>query len=82
MAHTYLLDIYQLIDRRLKAVMDLLEKADDQHRRNLEGKAAALLDFKDFLHVTFDEKLPRRIYCRLQNKRERDSAFDKGGIRY
>ena len=70
MAYPYLLDIYELIDRRLKdANTSIGEIVDDPIEIKFqEGRIRALLDFKDYLTKNLNPKLPGRIRKALEAK--------------
>ena len=63
MAYVYLLDIYKYIDKRLAgAERSLAEKTNEPAENKFnEGRIDALMDFKKYLSVNFNPKLPRRI---------------------
>ena len=70
MAYTYLLDLYELIDQRLKdAHSSIAELVDDPIETKFqEGRIRALLDFKDYLTDNLNPKLPGRIRKALATK--------------
>ena len=63
MAYTYLLDLYKLIDQRLKdANSSIGELTDDPMATKFqEGRIRALSEFKDYLTKNLNPKLPGRI---------------------
>ena len=63
MSHTYLIDLYDLIDQRLEEVACELkqEKLDETASNYLKGRADTLRDFKQFLATHYNSKLPRRL---------------------
>jgi hypothetical protein len=70
MAYIYLLDIYKLIDERIEDAKAILGNAsgDAHEKKYQEGRIKALLDFKDYLIINFNPKLPRRIRQDLEIK--------------
>jgi hypothetical protein len=63
MSHTYLIDLYGLIEQRLQEVKDEIEKQGSSGEKLdlLQGRAASLIEFKQFLKSGYDMKLPRRL---------------------
>ena len=63
MSHTYLLDLYELIDQRMEeASRDLRsETSDGAGTRFQQGRCDVLTEFKQFLAEHYNKKLPRRI---------------------
>ena len=63
MSHTYLLDLYELIDQRMEeASRDLCsETFDGAGTRFQQGRCEVLTEFKQFLAERYNKKLPRRI---------------------
>jgi hypothetical protein len=63
MSHTYLIDLYDLIDKRLEEVESESKKENlDAAMANfLKGRADSLREFKQFLASRYNSKLPRRI---------------------
>ena len=63
MAYVYLLDLYQLIDRRTAEALQAMNdgKNDPGERKFHEGRIKILAEFKNFLMENFNAKLPRRI---------------------
>ncbi len=63
MSHTYLIDLYELIDQRLQEIGDELQtkgsSAGDVDF--LQGRTTSLVEFKQFLKSGYDLKLPRRL---------------------
>ena len=70
MAYIYLLDIYKLIDQRLEDAKATLGNASDNphEKQYQEGRIKALMDFRDYLIINFNPKLPRRIRDDLEIK--------------
>ena len=70
MAYIYLLDIYKLIDQRLEDAKAILGNASDNphEKQYQEGRIKALIDFRDYLIINFNPKLPRRIRDDLEIK--------------
>ena len=63
MSHTYLIDLYELIEGRLKDIREELQENGSSGKNTdfLQGRAASLMEFKQFLKVGYDIKLPRRL---------------------
>jgi hypothetical protein len=62
MSHTYLIDLYNLIDQRLKEIAcELNSSGADIERDYLRGRSECLVEFKQFLATHYNSKLPRRI---------------------
>ena len=63
MSHTYLLDLYALIDKRLADVNGMIERGrlGDDEEEFLQGRITALQAFRKFLKSGYDTKLPRRL---------------------
>ena len=63
MSHTYLIDLYERIEQRLRGIENEIEAEglSAENRDFLSGRAAALLEFKAFLTSGYDHKLPRRL---------------------
>ena len=63
MSHSYLIDLYELIDKRLHDVSDELQASSSSGEKMdfLQGRAASLMEFKQFLTSGYDVKLPRRL---------------------
>ncbi len=70
MSHTYLIDLYHLIDERLKDVAkeDNREKSTEIEVFFRKGRSEVLIDFKKFLADNYNSKLPRRIRNRYSEK--------------
>ena len=63
MSHTYLIDLYELIEERLKKIE---VAAVDEHQNLgennfLQGRREVLLEFRLFLARHYNSKLPRRL---------------------
>lgn len=69
MAYTYLFDLHQLIDERVAdAKQQILRAAGDSDMIPFhEGRVDILSDFKMFLTLNLDPKLPRALRKRMQN---------------
>jgi hypothetical protein len=63
MSHTYLIDLYELIEQRLLGIETDLETegSSGENVDFLKGRAASLMEFKQFLTSGYDSKLPRRL---------------------
>ena len=64
MSHTYLIDIYNLIDGRLEEVSSELKRIElngGDETAYLKGRFESLEEFKAFLIFNYDIKLPRRL---------------------
>jgi hypothetical protein len=62
MSHTYLIDLYNLIDQRLKEIAcELNSSGADTEQDYLRGRSECLVEFKQFLATHYNSKLPRRI---------------------
>lgn len=63
MSHTYLIDIYDLIDQRLEEASEELRSgtSDGGGTRFQQGRCEILTEFKQFLAERYNRKLPRRI---------------------
>ena len=63
MSHTYLIDLYELIEQRLQEIGDDLQTKSSSAGdvEFLQGRAAGLVEFKQFLKSGYDLKLPRRL---------------------
>ena len=63
MSHTYLIDLYQLIDQRLEDVEreNNLERSTARGAAFQKGRAEVLREFKQFLAAHYNSKLPRRL---------------------
>ena len=60
MSHTYLIDLYDLTKKRLQHVYS--QKTHNQNNgAYLNGQIDALKEFKSFLALHYDCKLPRRL---------------------
>lgn len=60
MAYTYLLDLYQVIQKR-RAEARHLSRKNPGEARFQEGRMDALSNFEMFLSESFNHKLPRKI---------------------
>ncbi len=67
MAYVYLLDLYKLIDQRLKQAEQSVEanKISTDNARFHQGRMDALSNFKVFLSESFNHKLPKKIRARF-----------------
>ena len=66
MSHTYLIDLYDLIDQRLEEVTSELKTENSISGSRTEpdylrGRSECLLEFKQFLATHYNSKLPRRL---------------------
>lgn len=63
MSHTYLIDLYTLIDERLEdaAQENQREKSTENELLFRKGRTEALTEFKKFLTDSYNNKLPRKI---------------------
>lgn len=63
MSHTYLLDLYELIDQRMEEASEELRSgtSDGGGTRFQQGRCEVLSEFKQFLAERYNRKLPRRI---------------------
>ncbi len=63
MSHTYLVDLYEIIDDKLKNIRDELQenRSSGEQTDFLQGRIAGLVEFKQFLKAKYDIKLPRRL---------------------
>ena len=67
MAYTYLLDLYEEIDRRLADA-----RGGDTEDPALRGKIDILEEFRTFLTQNMNDKLPKRIRKRLMSQNGTD----------
>ncbi len=62
MSHTYLIDLYDLIDKRLEELFeDRPEPANENEAQFQQGRVEILQEVKQFLAEHYNRKLPRRI---------------------
>ena len=63
MSHTYLIDLYELIDQRLEEMERELrrEASTETEAAFVKGRSVALTEFKQFLAAHYNRKLPRRL---------------------
>jgi hypothetical protein len=62
MSHTYLIDLYSLIDQRLEEITcELKSSGSGTAQDYLKGRFECLVEFKQFLATHYNSKLPRRI---------------------
>lgn len=63
MSHTYLLELYELIDQRMEEASEELRSgtSDGGGTRFQQGRCEVLSEFKQFLAERYNRKLPRRI---------------------
>ncbi len=69
MSHTYLIDLYELIEQRLQKIAEESSHGTGQGEgaRGLQGRFEILTEFKQFLAEHYNSKLPRRIKNRYLN---------------
>ena len=72
MAYVYLLNLYKNIDLRISEIKVMLtdEKQTPDQIKCLEGRKDVLLEFREFLTLNLDDKLPRRIRKQLSKPDE------------
>ncbi len=70
MSHSYLLQLYTILDNRILEAQKLLERTVEESGQyhNLLGRIRLLEEFKTFLHDSFHHKLPRAVQRQLKNK--------------
>jgi len=63
MSHTYLIDLYDLIDQRIEEASEELRSGTSNGggTRFQQGRCEVLTEFKQFLAERYNRKLPRRI---------------------
>lgn len=66
MSHTYLIDLYDLIDQRFEEVacelkMNHSAPESEAEPDYLKGRSDSLVEFKQFLATHYNSKLPRRL---------------------
>ncbi|HID03538.1 MAG TPA: hypothetical protein EYP18_10080 [Desulfobacterales bacterium] len=62
MSHTYLIDLYNLIDQRLVEVAcELNSSGSGTEQDYLKGRSECLVEFRQFLATHYNSMLPRRI---------------------
>ena len=63
MSHTYLIDLYDLIDQRIEEASEELRSgtSDGGGTRFQQGRCEVLTEFKQFLAERYNRKLSRRI---------------------
>ena len=62
MSHTYLIDLYEFIDKRLQDAEELGQKAAGTSEAIFqEGRSKTLKECKQFLADHYNRKLPRRL---------------------
>ncbi len=63
MSHTYLIDLYELIEERLQEIKSKIQTYGLSGERTdfLQGRATSLVEFRQFLKLNYDVKLPRRL---------------------
>ena len=67
MSHTYLIDLYELIDQLLAETAEEISRKSAAERSEtafLKGRSEALVEFKQFLAGHYNRKLPRRLQSR------------------
>ncbi len=69
MSHTYLIELYELIDQRLEEVQKeiRLDVSPERETRFQEGRTKVLTEFKEFLATHYNRKLPRRLQQRYES---------------
>jgi len=70
MSHTYLIDLYDLINKRLKDVAKEHNREESTENEVIfrKGRFEVLTEFKKFLSNNYNNKLPRRIRNRYSGK--------------
>jgi len=70
MAYTYLLDLHEIIDKKLNEAETCVEKVSNEPGKVkfFEGRIQVLSEFKEFLTDNLNVKLPRRIRKRLKEQ--------------
>ncbi|MBC8441686.1 MAG: hypothetical protein H8D87_18620 [Deltaproteobacteria bacterium] len=68
MAYIYLLNLHEIIDKRLNEAQKCIDNASNasEKAKFLEGRIQALSEFKEFLIDNLNIKLPRKIRQRLK----------------
>lgn len=68
MAYTYLLNLYEIIDKRIAEINNEIDTCvtDLDQKKYLEGKVAVLSELKEFLILNLNQKLPKRLRNRLK----------------
>jgi hypothetical protein len=63
MSHTYLINLYDMIDQRIEEASKELRSgtSDRGGIRFQQGRCEVLTEFKQFLAERYNKKLPRRI---------------------
>jgi hypothetical protein len=70
MAHNYLLELHDLIEERISLACESSCGSIDLHDECAEdnGRIEALVLLREFLRLNYNDKLPRRIFRKLQGK--------------
>ena len=68
MSHNYLLELHELIDLTIKEAQALNDGNGDESAF-INGRIAALEEFKVFISGMFNHKLPKRLLKRLNEKK-------------
>lgn len=68
MVYSYLLDLYQVLDKRKNDIEFQLSQLsnDSESHQFQQGRLMALNDFRDFLTTHYHGKLPRRMQKHLK----------------
>ena len=63
MVYSYLLDLYQVLDKRRQTIELRISKSsnDPEKLQYQQGCLKVIDDFKDFLTTNYHTKLPRRL---------------------
>lgn len=72
MAYNYLLELYEIIDRRRQEARGALEAATGAACERQRGRIDALGEIDQFLKTNYHLKLPRRIRSRLDGAAQID----------
>ena len=69
MSHTYLIDLYDFIDKRLQETEELSQKAATGSSEAIfqKSRSETLREFKQFLADHYNRKLPRRLQSRYSD---------------
>lgn len=65
MAYNYLLELYEIIDRRRQEARGAIEVATGPACERQRGRIDALGEIEQFLKANYHPRLPRRIRSRL-----------------
>jgi hypothetical protein len=68
MSHNYLFATHRFIEQRLVLVTAAYEKAEEGTDEKFfsEGRLVALKEFKDYISINVNPKLPKRLFQRLK----------------